>query len=247
MSTAGGIGARSGFASGMNSPTVTLEGLRYASATRCTSAGGDRAIAVALQEEQAPVAERDRFGDRDAELLRIGDHVVEVLGRLRAHALDLGVGDRLLLRGPRSWRTSRRAPARSSSPSGICAKNVSVPGSCCASCHSFDRRRLLGFDQRLVQAARRARPSGRRPARRWRRSPGARRAPCGTSCPRNLELPDAAQRHRALAVLHRLHRVDRRQRARRLRDRAEVLRDQRRASRPASNLPATISTALSGW
>ena len=58
---------------------------------------------------------------------------------------------------------------------------------------------------------------------------------------------DAAQRDAALAVLRRVERVERRQLARRLRDRAEALRDPARAPAPASNLPATIRIALSGW
>ena len=104
---------------------------------------------------------------------------------------------------------------------------MTKPGSCCAKNTAFDGRRLLAFDERLVQAAggldrhdfaqrlEGRSQSGCAPRHVWNNAPSALRA------------ADAAQRDRALAVLHRLDGVELRQRPRRPWDRAERLGDRR--------------------
>ena len=102
----------------------------------------DGAVGVALEEEEPPVAERDRLGDRHAERLRIVDRLLEVLRGLGAHAGDLGLGDRILRHiGQRGEH--RVAHRLDGSASGTWAKNVMLPGAACAWVHDCTDVALL--------------------------------------------------------------------------------------------------------
>ena len=129
--------------------------------------------------------------------------------------------------GPSSAREQRRArrlerarPSaawRRSRPARVAQHALVAPG----------RAGQAGLHQRAVQAAGGRVAVDAAPAR---RSPGSRGgSPAGTrySARDDLHVAGAAQRHRALAVLRRLRGVERGQRARRARDRAEVLLHQR--------------------
>ena len=182
------------------------------------------AVAVALEEEQPPVAQRDRLRERDAERLRTGHGLVEVFGGLLAHARDLGLGDRILrdVGDRRKHRFARRLDR-------LAVGNLREERQR-AWIDAADVPRLDPVAFFVSTSALYRRPDGASvstsPSTSRRSRPGPRRGPVEHHA-EELGVPDAAQRDRALAVLHRLLRVDARQRARRLRDGAEVLRDQR--------------------
>ena len=172
--------------------------------------GSELAPLIALQEKQPPVAGRDRFGNRYAELLRIVDGLVELAQRLGAHAIHLGRRDRLRAHAldgaeERVARGGERVGERHLRPEDDVARvgQHEIP--------RLDGARLLRFDERAVQPARGL--DGHHLAQRLERDRVRMRARHRV-VERGDELRAArtADGDRALAVLHRLLRVERRQR-----------------------------------
>jgi hypothetical protein len=177
-----------------------------------------------VQEEQAPVAGGDRFRDRHAQLLRIVERFVELAQRLGAHAIDFRGGDGLRLdtldrRDERVACCGERIGRRHLRPEDDVARIVQheIP--------RLDRGGLLRLDERAY-----SRPAGSTVIT----SPSASIA-IASGCAGHgvvergdeLRSSDATNGDRALAILHRFQRVQRRQRACGLRNRAERLRNLR--------------------
>ena len=95
ISGAAGISARSGFLVGMNVPSVRLDSLRYALATRSTSASVTALNAVAHQEEQPPIALRRPLAQVQRHFLRIRHLQFDLLQQARLHALHFFLAGRL--------------------------------------------------------------------------------------------------------------------------------------------------------
>ncbi len=183
------------------------------------------AIAVAPKEEQTPVAERDVFGNGHAERLRVGEHVVVVLGGFRAHARDFGFGDRLL-RDTLDRREHGFTRRLDGLPIRYLREERHRAGIDAGYAVGVDRSRFLGFHQRLVEAARR---SEREDVAKHVDGDRVRvRATHGMEHHADeLGVADPPQRGGTLAVLDRLLRIDRRQRARGFGNGPEVSGDQR--------------------
>ena len=186
--------------------------------------GGDRAIAVARDEEQTPVAQRDRFRDRDRESLRVRHRLVEIDCRLAADARDLRFGHGLL-REAFDRREHRVARRRERIGVGDLREERERPRLAQLAHPRLDGGRLLRRHQRLVEAS--GGRDGQHVAQHVERDKVRMRAAHRVVHHAEKFRPaGAAQRHRPLAVLHGLLGVDRRQRARGLRDRPEILDDE---------------------
>ena len=185
--------------------------------------GGNLAPAIPLQEEKPPVAGSDGARQAHAERGGIGEGFVDRLQRPRPHAVDLGVGDRvsahLLQRGDQRFargvdRIGERNLREEREQSGVVERGHEVA----------DAGGLARVDQRFVQA------SGRRDGhhvrqREQRHVVGVRARHDVIADADELRVARASQHDLPLAVLHRLHRVEARQRARGAGDRAEVAGD----------------------
>ncbi len=184
----------------------------------------DLAQAVAVQEEQAPVAHADVFGQRDAQLARTGQGHLEIVEQPRARAFDFLVRDRL--RGNilqcRDQGVTRRIQRHVLAQAGAEVGVASFPLLLFA---AEGAAGLAAYHQRLVQPA--------------RRHPGERgdqdvdRGVIGMGSGRqvveradDLHVADAAQGHATLAVLHRLGGVGGRQFALRPGNPAEMALDE---------------------
>ncbi len=186
--------------------------------------GGDGAIAVARDEEQTPVAQRDRFRDRDRESLRVRHRLVEIDCRLAADARDLRFGHGLL-REALDRREHRVACRRERIGVGDLREERERPRLAQLAHPRLDGGRLLRRHQRLVEAS--GGRDGQHVAQHVERDKVRMRAAHRVVHHAEKFRPaGAAQRHRPLAVLHGLLGVDRRQRARGLRDRPEILDDE---------------------
>ena len=226
-------------------PSVRLAGSKRSTATRCTSASVTARTRSRSQEQQAPVALRHRFGQRHADALGIGVLLLPAIQPLGACAFDFGrgqgfAGHRLDHRQQRRARGLGVLPRRQLGTQCDEARIVQRLG---------ERKGAggqLGFGQPLVQ------PSGGRVAHHQRqqlhRGVLGVRARDGMVGGHQLRrTADAAQRDHAFAVLRRVDGVQRRQRASRLGDPAEVPFNQAPSPRAGSKVPETISVALSGW
>ncbi len=225
MSTAGGAGARSGLASGMNSPTVRLDGLKYALATRSTSAvvSARQRSRCRKKSRQSPIA------------IELESAMPSRCGSLIVSSIPLSV-----LARTRSISPFVNGCCATSSITGSIAVRASVQriafrhlreehreaGVVAVEDEVVDRGGFPGFDQRLVQAT--TGTDRHRADRGLDRDRVRVRARNGVIHRRQpLRVPHAAERHFARTVLHRLVGVQRRQHARRFRDRSEVFGDQR--------------------
>ena len=180
---------------------------------------------VALQEEKSPVARRDRFRYRHAELLRIVERLVELAQRLGAHAIDFCRRNRLRLDAldggdERLARGRERIGRRHLRPEDDVARigQHEIP--------RLDGARFLRLDERAVQPARGL--DGHYLAERIHRNRVRVRAGHRVVERRDeLRAAGTTNGDRALAVLHRLLRVQHRQRPRRTWNRTERLHDLR--------------------
>ena len=240
-------GARSGLGSGRNSPTVRFDALEVRRARRAArrpaspcGSGRARGRTAASRRARSPRRSRRRtpadwpWSRRSAwpPSARTRATSASVIGFFAMSAIVASIAsraglDRLAVGDLREQRQRARVDA------------ADVP--------RLHRGGLLRSRPATCTAGPTARASARRPARRRPTASGSRAAHRVEHHAEELGVADAPHRHRALAVLHRLLRVDARQRARRLRDRRRSTSRSAPASGSASNLPAMISTALSGW
>ena len=150
----GGISARSGFLSGMNSPTVRFDGLKYVLATRCTSSGVTLRMRSRLRKNRRQSPGADRLAQRQADAVGGVERQLDVLEHAGARAIDFFLRRRRRLQRRRSSaavvsRVVERLllphlGGRVTNP-GI----VQLPGM-----KPPTRRRFLRLDQRLVEPAR---------------------------------------------------------------------------------------------
>jgi hypothetical protein len=176
---------------------------------------------VAIEEEQPPVADRGIFRERADELAAVELRALDVVEEARARPLDLCGGD-LLLAHTLDHREQRRARLGQVAVFRQLRAEIHVAGIVQLALRAPGRAGESLLHQRAVQAA------GRGVAQDLHEDVDRRifRMAAGDGAIERrdeLLVADAAQGHRALAILRRLLGVERGQGARRLGDRAEML------------------------
>ena len=180
-------------------------------------------LRIAVLEKQAPVAERNRLRQSKADLLRIVQHFLDLVGFAAAHALYLVACRRRLMEifDRRDQSIAHRLERSSRFDDGadhLQSRRKS------AHPKAEDLRRLAALDQLLVQAS--VRRIGQDVGReRQRIAVGMQRAGHLVRHRDDLDIAAAPHAKAALAILGRLDGPELRQLARGFRDRAKRMRD----------------------